>query len=352
MNLLDITKAAVDSKGRTACILSEKFRVVYSNDQDVFPNAANVFEKFKPVSLPIQGETRLAYSDNGVDVVADITPFQYGHDKYYFVVSLHADDIFAYATNSGDVRSSVNKVVYSMQDGINKIVGLSMLLEKTSPTSDTHTSTAQEIIQVSSKLSVQLFNVGVLFDLESAASGTVCVPETLSAVCSECSAEIACIGRRLTYGSDGAFSVAKISERHFIAVVMNIIQNAFLFSSECDEVNVVSYEQHGMAVIKITNRVLSKEKTSYLSERSGLGLSVARKVIDICGGEVQLQNDGTTFSAEIHLPLAKPQANDNLKLNSSMKEYVTQRFRPVSMFMKEIVGKKSGGAHNDFTIVP
>ena len=104
----------------------------------------------------------------------------------------------------------------------------------------------------------------------------------------------------------------------------NLYTNAAKYALEKTRVYVEMEEKENRAIFSIKN--ISKnplpegeEKTKDLTERfvrgeesrttegSGLGLSIAKNLTNLMGGEFQIKVDGDLFAATISFPVVKPQ---------------------------------------------
>jgi signal transduction histidine kinase len=103
-------------------------------------------------------------------------------------------------------------------------------------------------------------------------------------------------------------------------ILMNLLHNAVKFTPAGGKITFTAYAEDGRAMISVhnTGSLIPQEKLVKIFERfyqveasltrehggAGLGLSIARGMVDVCGGSISAQSsaaEGTTFA--IDLPL-------------------------------------------------
>jgi signal transduction histidine kinase len=110
---------------------------------------------------------------------------------------------------------------------------------------------------------------------------------------------------------------AAVTEDYFTKIVDELLENAFKFSSPGSPVQVQSVAGNGNFVLRITDRgrgmkvehisevgaYMQFERKIYEQQGSGLGLTIAKRLTELHGGELNIQSElGVGTTVEISLP--------------------------------------------------
>ena len=118
--------------------------------------------------------------------------------------------------------------------------------------------------------------------------------------------------------------------RHLWRIIDNLLSNCNKYAQSGTRIYVDILQQEGRAVLTIKN--VSRQQlnipTQQLMERfvrgdesrttegSGLGLSIARSLTELQGGQFDIAIDGDLFKATLSFPEAPPQSEEALSLPS------------------------------------
>jgi signal transduction histidine kinase len=110
---------------------------------------------------------------------------------------------------------------------------------------------------------------------------------------------------------------AAVTEDYFTKIVDELLENAFKFSSPGSPVQVQSVAGNGNFVLRITDRgrgmkvehisevgaYMQFERKIYEQQGSGLGLTIAKRLTELHGGELNIQSElGVGTTVEVSLP--------------------------------------------------
>jgi K+-sensing histidine kinase KdpD len=151
----------------------------------------------------------------------------------------------------------------------------------------------------------------------------------------------------------GARIGAKIPEKLFTLAVMNLLQNAFLYSPPESEVELSlnADKNHAFISVNIINtsgveaEVLRAYSNSANEECAGLGIPLTSKIAVCYGGNLEFIRLGTKIIARFSLPLINFAApvNSYSTLESEQTEYeyeyenIANHSDPIWIFMQEVV---------------
>jgi K+-sensing histidine kinase KdpD len=246
-------------------------------------------------------------------------------------------------------EEKVDQVLHAITQGINQIVNISTFFESSitvdtplSPADKTqHIDLIDSLLYASCRLLTQSQNITAMFS-EIPNDSNIRIGELLDIVAKECKESMELVGRKLVYGKAEGNALVRMSERRFTLIMMNLMQNALLYSPAQSTISVdLTYEQN-FAVIEVANFVEpQKQVISRYSERAGLGLMVVRGSAEQAHGSFSAVKKDEFFVARLRLPINHEPGV--YALSSRFREYTSERFKPVHLFMNEILRKESGG---------
>ena len=132
-------------------------------------------------------------------------------------------------------------------------------------------------------------------------------------LCDRCNAVLAKCGRRIDYvGSDAAQLYVNISARSAVTALVNVVQNALLYSPADTVPVLMVYSESGYIVVRMVNESImySKEdfadgaKIEFGDSRSGGGMSIIRAFAESAGGTVSCEHKDGIFAVSLRLPAA------------------------------------------------
>ena len=116
---------------------------------------------------------------------------------------------------------------------------------------------------------------------------------------------------------DVCHAAAAITEDYFTKIVDELLDNAFKFSSSGSPVEVRSVVNEGYVMLTVRDRgrgmkpehvseigaYMQFERKLYEQQGSGLGLTIAKRLTELHGGELKVQSEiGTGTSVAVRLP--------------------------------------------------
>lgn len=177
------------------------------------------------------------------------------------------------------------------------------------------------IVEASRKLSVLISNILKLNKIENQEIFPESEPYVLSEQLRECvlAFEELWENKNISFVGDEIAEIVVTYDRTLLELVWNnLISNAIKFTEDGGEVTLTLKDENGCAVVTIkdTGCGMSEETakrifdkfyqgdTSHYTEGNGLGLALAKKVIDVVGGEIYVishLNGGSSFIVKLKI---------------------------------------------------
>jgi signal transduction histidine kinase len=138
----------------------------------------------------------------------------------------------------------------------------------------------------------------------------------------------------------------RIDEKAFTVAIMNLLQNAFLYSPPKSTVIVklsnTPSENGELVTVSVTNLVGHPAETlrtplaGISDESAGLGIPLCEKITAYYGGNFEIVNESNgNHTTKMSFPLVEYDYVENLK--SDYDEYVSERYKPVHIFMQVVL---------------
>jgi signal transduction histidine kinase len=229
---------------------------------------------------------------------------------------------------------------------INRTVGLATMLEQRA--GGDSEEIISELLQCLQRLLAQNMNMEYYFDddlLKDAPAGRyLSVEKLLRRVIGECTAMLEPLEWDLQLDVKCRKSAVKTDEKALVIVIMNLLQNALLYSPLKSTVIVTvdnETTEKGVSVC-VSFKNLVDEDNSY-NDCSGLGLPLCMKIARHYGGRLDYVEERGAITAKLSLPVdigAKEEAR--IGFSSEINEFIGERYKPVRVFMQKILEREKG----------
>jgi len=222
------------------------------------------------------------------------------------------------------------------RENINRIIGAAVFLEQ--QTNLRGNAVIPDLVNSACRLLTQNINLAYLCcdGLYADSKETIDCGEVLDSVAEEAACILTAVKRDIGFKSGKIDGRVRIDAKAFIIVIMNLLQNALLYSPEKSLVKLTLESVGENAVITVGNII--KLSDTEPPGRSGLGLPLVKKITEWHSGVFELENDGSLFTARVKLPIIRVKSKS--MLNSprfDYGDYVSERFKPVNLFLSDIV---------------
>jgi len=220
------------------------------------------------------------------------------------------------------------------RENVNRVIGAAVALEQMCKAKGSEL--IADLIDSASRLLAQNINLSYLYGdkLYGDAASVIDCAAVMDGLIEESLLTLVSAKREINFKSVSEELNIRMDAKAFIVVVMNLLQNALLYSPKTGSADIALEKVGGDAVITFSNPVSSDPAP----RRSGFGLPLCEKIVTRYGGLFETKTDGATFTARITLPLVKNAAKT--ELNSprfDYSDYMSERFKPVNLFLEEVI---------------
>jgi len=231
---------------------------------------------------------------------------------------------------------NLENIVGYARESVNRVIAAAMILEQ----QQRHNTVVSDLVHSSCRLLTQNINLAYMCGdgLYADDKSLINIGEVLDSVIEEAELILVPSERDIDFKGAEFTDAARICPKAFIVVVMNLLQNAFLYSPKESAVRVTLEESESgrEAVVTVKNTVGEKDR----EQRSGLGLMLAEKIVEWHGGVFETFETDGEFTARISLPTVKPGAAEFNSPVFDYSDYVSERFKPVALFLDEVVERR------------
>jgi len=191
---------------------------------------------------------------------------------------------------------------------------------------------------LSQNINVSYLCYDELLEIPSSLTPVIDTVGIMRAIIAECSKILIPIERELQLVVNCKKTPVRINEKVFTLAVMNLLQNALLYSPPKSSVVIEVYESCYNICIEITN-LIEFNSNSDNDENSGLGIPLCNKIAARYNGNLEyVEIDGKTIT-KLALPIANDSISEEIQFSSEIIEYISERFKPTRLFMHEVVNK-------------
>ena len=242
--------------------------------------------------------------------------------------------------NAEFIKKQVEKLTKSSRPDINRIIGIASILKE----SGEHNELIHDLFLSGYRLLAQNMNSMHLYsdELFSTPGVVINAADFLNGIIGECANMLESLETELRLEVKCELSSIKIDEKAFIIAVMNLLQNALLYSPPKTAVIVildnVCAEEKNYVCITVKNLLEIEKNNSDYEERSGQGLFVCTKIAEHYGGKLEYVQEGGSVSANLMLPLEGECSGIGLSCDFAM--YLSDENKPVKLFMHEVLTAK------------
>ncbi|MCL1866463.1 MAG: HAMP domain-containing histidine kinase [Oscillospiraceae bacterium] len=251
------------------------------------------------------------------------------------------------------IKKQMESSVAVEREYINRLIATSLIAEENA-CADKKSLTAEEVterdkkvaanlVYISSKLLIQNLNLSYLLrgDLLKESESPVNAVFFLKEIASESTRLLSPIKREIQFVSEHEESPIVIDRKAFATAIMNLLQNALMYSPHGSAIIVKVENKDGFVCVSVTN--LNSEKLYDNSDsNSELGIPLCMKIADKYNGKLEYnQVDGNKTEVKISLPLCEGDSSEydygGVDFLTETSEYFAQRFQPVNLFMSAVL---------------
>jgi signal transduction histidine kinase len=247
--------------------------------------------------------------------------------------------------NDIDTSKQLDSSIKTARNYINRIIGAVTVIKQLEKLEDNEI--IEDLLFSSCRLLSQNMNMSYLYSqgLPDKTKQIVNAGELISSIVGECSRMLEGMNKRIQFTLDHGKCLVNIDEKSFTMAVMNLLQNALLYSPQNSTVIVQVSADSGFVCMSITNLTTLK-RWSPPEEDYGLGIALCAKIAEFFGGKLEYIDSETTITAVLKLPFLSdlqdfpPQNNSSaMPLSSDFADYISESFKPVRLFMNEVLQK-------------
>jgi signal transduction histidine kinase len=240
------------------------------------------------------------------------------------------------------LKKQISSAAGTSRVHINRLIGLVSMLEEQGSGEVTY-----ELMISCYKLLTQNMNMMYLYseDLVVGKPTVINAETLLTSIIRECTPMIENIGGEFRFEVKCGRSSVRVDEKAFIITVMNLLQNAGLYSPPKTPISVMLenkiVDSRNYVSISVKNLVGADEIESrcVADECSGLGLHLCMKVAESYNGELRYVEEDGSVTVKFMLPLDSE--DPKIGLSSDFVDYISDRNKPVKLFMYEVLASKS-----------
>ena len=248
------------------------------------------------------------------------------------------------ANNVAFIKKQVSSIAKASRVQINRLIGLTSMLENAQ--NSENREIISEVILTIYKLLSQNMNMMYLYmeELNMNQSSLISAELFLRSIIAECTKTLDASETNLQLDIKCEKSCIKIDEKAFILVIMNLLQNALLYSPPKTTVIVtldnVTIDQTDYVSISVKN-LSGLDGVGFARDKeecSGQGLFICMKAAETNGGKVEYIEEGGSITAKLLLPLIEE--SEPSELSSKLAEYISDKYTPVNLFMQEVLATR------------
>ena len=163
------------------------------------------------------------------------------------------------------------------------------------------------------------------------------VSEILSNIVSELQKEMELSERTLIFVNKKKNLFARLYDNSFVLAFMNLFHNILVYASPKAEITLGTDADEQDIIITLCSKIRSDGAYSNRAEQADFCLATAQRVIEEdCGGILEISRTNSQQHAKIILKKSARQ-NAPTALNSSCKDYISGKLKPVHLFVNELI---------------
>lgn len=321
-------------------VLDLNFNALWTNSEDFFGKGFNLLEHTEEIISPSPKEQVISLRANGKNHSAQLLPIMEGIDTICYLLTVQTTDQLLEMINHSQLSEKSVNVVNVLKSDLNRIISIAGILEGQFE----ERKMADEADLIKRQLTSaerMLTNCNNLIDLleyetQNPRENIISISDTLESIYFETQKCLSAVKRLIDFSRPENDVLVNFNEKKFTSAVMNLIQNALLYSPPKSTIGLKLTYEGGQAVIRITNTFLSEHKSVYdIVERASIGKRVAAKLVSEYGGSVSFYATDNTVTAEIDLPIVN--SGNPVRLSSSFDDFIAERYKPLHLFLNEII---------------
>lgn len=334
----EAVKEYLNSSRSPSAVYDSRFKLIWSNDDDFFSGLGELKSTLNPSDLPLVKERTISLKSAGKTVPLTLTPYYSDKKLLFYICKAYKNETILELVRKSEIQDAARQFIYSQYGIISHIITVSNAFEHNLDfaTSEMKHDSVSKQIASATLLMTQLNTLSLLWDDDEFDEDQISsVSDLYTCVRDECNIELEKIGRKIEGIREYGNSYVALSSKRLTVIVMNLIQNALLYSPPKSGIIFSLKFSSNKAIITVENKT---EKTAQNVLRPGLGIPVINNAVAMINGTLKYEESGGNAVAELILPLVK---SENYKtLNAKQKEYLHERFKPVRLFLNEVLLKE------------
>ncbi|MDR2533037.1 MAG: hypothetical protein LBC82_09385 [Oscillospiraceae bacterium] len=328
----DDLRSFLEKKNRRSAILDADFKLLWDKDgffgswKIVYPKKDDFFDR---------KEIIISIGTNKAKTPVSITKFTLaGGETRYICEAFDRDTVSELAS-----KSEISELLKNYLTGINdKIQAIQFLADQCAQNplvqSDrvllgnyrTQAGAAFDLLALSTNLNY-FFNTFSYADNDS----KIDIFKTIDGLVKKCNELLGYSAILLSSKESGR--LAKIPERVFTVVFLNLIQNALLYSKPESKIEVKLFYDSDNATISVTNEIAVNPPPVSENIRLGIGLPLVERIVTNIGGRVFNEQVGSTYKAHIALPLHVRGNAESIAFEHMSTEFITQNMSYIKRYL-------------------
>lgn len=338
---LEAVKDFLKSTRTASAVYDGKFKLIWSNDGDLFSYFPDLRYKIDSSELPFTKEKTFSVKAAGKVLPLTMTPYYSGKKVIFYICVIHKSENIIELMRKSEIQENARHLINTQYGVIAHIISVANAFEQNldyATSEQKHDSVMKQIASATLLMS-QLNTLNLLWEDDEFEEDCVAsVSDLYTFIKDECNEELEQVGRRIEGSREYGNSFVAFSVKRLTIILMNLIQNAFLYSPPKTGVIFNLRFSSGKAVITVENQVAEPEQLLMPVQRSGLSITLIRRAAADINGSLRYNESGGRAEAELILPLVKSANNKNL--NAKQREYLHERFKPVHLFLNEVIQKE------------
>ncbi len=343
----------LESKNYPTALISTKKQIIWSSGEywnEILLKIHLPNEPYSEIEVLLQdGRTPISitgYKENDVTTAYVLEIFEMEHILKLVNKSRLSDKM----RDCGVFTRTMTSSIMSLVDNIDMKLSLVSSSKKSAGKPKIYSREIQEIVKTihshSSELLLHTDNFCLLFDNNSAGYGgtQTDLNEVFNMIFSICDKELKKVKRQLIFSTDDTTQYADIHTGRLTAVIMNLIQNALLYSPPKSQITMNINYDNNYAKIVIGNII--RGDFLYLDfDSAGIGVMAVKTVIENIGGKFLFTQKDNTAKAEIILPLTKE--IKPASFSSSFVEMTSDKNAAVRLSLNKVIKIESALIKNE-----
>lgn len=328
-------------KAEKAAWFKLDFSLLRTTDETLFPKGFNLRNYTHDlIDLPVKFKKTITFIKEGIVYHALLVPIKENKEvpeiKGYFLLILEKDTINEIALRSNELnhlKSSLQLIKVNLNDFI---MATDYFLSTSQRSNDILTiSMIQKQYFYLKRILVLYSNLSEIFEDVPNRLVVINLLEYLRNFQQKSLDSLTNVKRNLNLNMPDTQVFIKVDVQRFTKAIMNLVQNAFLFSPNDSSITIsVTLSDSNFVKIEINNSFIEEQVKIKSMERCGLGQYVARRIIESFRGELHFKTHKNQFTSQVLLPIVKIPSSG--ELHDTLDDYLQDGYNPVNLFLNEV----------------